>query len=104
MGPIHVLRWITDIALGICELEKLGIYHADLYFRNTIKVSKGNAFCFKIIDFDKAFKVHQTEKKDEGYQCTRDLFDFWLRFRFAGKHSKAPIYDFYSSSNSSVSG
>ena len=82
MGPIHIYKWIIHIALGINELEDLGIYHADLFFRNTIKVTKGNKFSFKIIDFDKAFKINKTQKKDKTFECTQNLFDFWLRFKF----------------------
>ena len=51
------------IIRGIIELQKIGIYHADLCVRNTIKVSSTNRnhnkneFQYKIIDFDFAFKV-----------------------------------------------
>jgi tRNA A-37 threonylcarbamoyl transferase component Bud32 len=57
LGIEYVFKWIIDIAIGIAELEELGIYHADLAFRNTIRVSRDGWSAFKIIDFDKAFKV-----------------------------------------------
>jgi hypothetical protein len=44
---------MRDIALGVEELERLGIYQASLAFRNTIKtVADENEFSFKVIDFD----------------------------------------------------
>jgi tRNA A-37 threonylcarbamoyl transferase component Bud32 len=66
-----MMKWITNIAIGIAELEELGIYHADLALRNTIRVTRGEWSAFKIIDFDKAFKVIQTEKNDKAFECTR---------------------------------
>jgi predicted Ser/Thr protein kinase len=58
LGPTQVFEWIRDIALGVQELESLGIYHADLKISNTIRiVVEENELSFKIIDFDKAFKV-----------------------------------------------
>lgn len=67
-GPAIVLTWIADIALGISELESLGILHADLAFRNTImKVFSSGKCTFKIIDFDKAWKVCRTSQDDPAY-------------------------------------
>jgi hypothetical protein len=48
-------------------------------------------FSFKIIDFDKAFKVFPTEEKDKILESTKNLLDHWLRFEFDGKNSKPPI-------------
>jgi hypothetical protein len=36
MRPAKILTWIADVALGISDLEYLGILHTDLAFRNTI--------------------------------------------------------------------
>ena len=52
------------IIRGIIELQKIGIYHADLCVRNTIKVSNNRThdkkeFQYKIIDFDYAFYVNK---------------------------------------------
>jgi hypothetical protein len=92
LGPSHVFEWIKDIAFGIEELESLGIYHADLWFRNTIKiVADENGCSFKIIDFDKAFKVFPIETKDKAFESTKNLLDHWLRFKFDGKDSKPPM-------------
>jgi hypothetical protein len=92
LGPSHVFGWIKDIALGLLELESLGIYHADLWFRNTIKiVADENGCSFKIIDFDKAFKVFPTETKDKAFESTKNLLDHWLRFKFDGTDSKPPL-------------
>jgi RIO-like serine/threonine protein kinase len=89
LGPAHVFGWIRNIALGVEELESLGIYHADLNFRNTIRiVVDANECSFKIIDFDKAFKVFQTEAKGKAFESTKNLLDHWLRFKFDGKDSK----------------
>jgi hypothetical protein len=35
-----------------------------------------------VIDFDKAFKVLPTMDKDSAYDCTKELLNFWLSFRF----------------------
>ena len=64
MGIEYVYKWIIDIAIGIAELEELGIYHADMAVRNTIRVRHGGRRAFKIIDFDVAFKFIETENKD----------------------------------------
>jgi hypothetical protein len=70
----------------------LGIYHADLGIRNTIKiVVDANEFSFKIIDFDKAFKVAPTEAKDKAVESTKNLFKYWLRFKFDGADSEPPL-------------
>jgi hypothetical protein len=61
-----------------------------LAFRNTIKVPS-ELPRFKIIDFDKSFKVVPTEEKDEAYNSTKDILDFWLKFRFDEKHPRAPF-------------
>jgi hypothetical protein len=60
LGIEYVYKWIIEIAIGIAELEELGIYQAALAFRNTIRVSHRGWSVFKIIDFDEAFKVHET--------------------------------------------
>jgi hypothetical protein len=92
LGPSHVFGWIRDIALGVEELESLGIYHADLEIRNIIRiVADENGCSFKIIDFDKAFKVFPTETKDKTFESTKNLIDHWLRFRFDGTDSKPPM-------------
>jgi hypothetical protein len=92
LGPAHVFGWIIDIALGVEELENLGIYHADLGIRNTIKIAvDANECLFKVIDFDKAFKVFPTEAKDKAFESTKNLLDHWLRFKFDGTDSKPPL-------------
>jgi hypothetical protein len=91
LGPANVFGWIRDIALAIEELESLGIYHADLAFRNTIKVTQRNQNVFKLIDFDKAFKVYPTESKDKAFESTKNLLNFWLRFKFDRINSKPPV-------------
>jgi hypothetical protein len=92
LGPAHIFGWMKDIALGVEELENLGIYHADLWFRNTIRiVVDENKFSFKVIDFDKAYKVFPTEAKDKAFESTKNLIDHWLRFKFDGKDSKPPM-------------
>jgi hypothetical protein len=72
-------------------LEELGIYHADLAIRNTIRVSREGWFAFKIIDFDKAFKVIKSEENDKAYECTLELIDFWLKFTFDSDRLRAPF-------------
>lgn len=79
MGKEHIFKWIADTAEGIAELEQMGIYHADLTLRNTIRISRrGGWSTFKIIDFDWAFKVIQTEENDKAFECTKELIQFWL--------------------------
>jgi hypothetical protein len=41
LGAKYVFQWIVEFAQGITELEKMGIYHADLAVRNTIRVARG---------------------------------------------------------------
>jgi hypothetical protein len=83
LGPANVFGWIRDIAKAIEELESLGIYHADLRFRNTIKVTQRDQDIFKVIDFDKAFKVFSTEAGDKVFEFTKKMLKFWLRFNGA---------------------
>jgi hypothetical protein len=40
------------VAQAIIDIESLGIYNADIMFRNTIKANDG---LFKMIDFDRAY-------------------------------------------------
>jgi tRNA A-37 threonylcarbamoyl transferase component Bud32 len=82
LGEDYVMKWIANIAIGIAELEELGIYHADLALRNTIRVTLGERSVFKIIDFDYAFKVMRTEEKDKAFDCANRLLDFWLKSNF----------------------
>jgi predicted Ser/Thr protein kinase len=92
LGPAHVFGWIRDIALGVEELESLGIYHADLWISNTIRIIvEENELSFKIIDFDKAFKVFPTEAKDKAFESTKNLLKYWLSFKFDGVESKPPL-------------
>jgi hypothetical protein len=92
LGPAHVFGWIRDIALGVEELEGLGVYHADLKISNTIRiVVDANECSFKIIDFDKAFKVIPIEAKDKAFESTKNLLDHWLRFKFDGVDSMPPM-------------
>jgi hypothetical protein len=100
LGKDYVFKWIIEIAIGIAELEEIGIYHADLQLRNTIRVTRGVWNTFKIIDFDKAFKVVQTHDKDIAFESTKDLIDFWLRSNFDGEDVGTP-YDEISHFNSS---
>jgi hypothetical protein len=65
-----------------------------LAFRNTIRISRNVWSIFKIIDFDTAFKVIKTGEKDQAYECTKDLIDFWLRFTFNDDKVRAPFYNF----------
>jgi hypothetical protein len=44
-----------------------------------------------VIDFDKAFKVFPTEAKDKAFESTKNLLDYWLRFKFDGTDSKPPL-------------
>ena len=93
-----MLSWIRCIALGVSELEQLGIYHPSLSLQGTIKVLRGERSVFKIADFSDAFKVAKslsTEKgKDKAFELTRDIFDFWLRFRYDLKRPRKPCYHF----------
>jgi predicted Ser/Thr protein kinase len=82
MGDSYILEWIIDIAQAIPELEEMGIYHADIALRNTIRITHSGSKRFKIIDFDKAFKVIKTDEKDTAFNCTQQLIDFWLFFDF----------------------
>jgi hypothetical protein len=104
LGPANVFGWIRDIALGVEELERLGIYHADLGIRNTIRiVTYENECSLKMIKFDKAFKVVPTEAKDKAFESTKNLLDHWLRFNFDGTNSKPPLDEIemsYSEGNS----
>ncbi len=69
----------------------MGIYHADLALRNTIRVSRGGWSAFKIIDFDLTFKVVKTGEKDRAYGYTEELIDFWLYFKFDSNKPYAPF-------------
>ena len=63
------------------DLQELGIFHADLEFRNTIKLERGNGgFIYKIIDFDWAFKVGGSpkEKHLSLLSHTKAILKFWL--------------------------
>jgi predicted Ser/Thr protein kinase len=91
MGKNSIFQWIVDIAAGILELEQLGIYHSDLAFRNTIRVTENKSTVFKIIDYDKAFKVSKTKQRDRAFETTSDVFAFWLRFHFDRQLSRAPF-------------
>jgi tRNA A-37 threonylcarbamoyl transferase component Bud32 len=86
-----LFRWIRDIALGVAELEEVGIYHADLALRNTIRVTHGKWSAFKIIDFDRAFKVMRTVDKDKAFELVKQLFDFWLKSNYQHNGMRPPI-------------
>jgi hypothetical protein len=76
--------------LSIAELEQLGIYHADFAFRNTIRVVReyNPQGTFKIIDFDKAFKVFETAPNDKVFTFTEKILDYWLKFLFDKEHPR----------------
>ena len=60
----------------------MGIFHADLQFRNTIKVNRKDKIVYKMIDFDIAFKVYLTEnikKEDYCFQHTKKMIAFLLK-------------------------
>jgi hypothetical protein len=80
---------MIDTARAINELEELGIYHADLSFRNTIKIIKEGIFSFKVIDFDKAFVYKDTPYSKRAYQSTIESFRYWILFDF--ELQKQPI-------------
>ena len=59
----------------------LGIFHADLEFRNTIRV-KGTegGWTYKIIDFDYSFGVKKGADRPSKnlFDKTREIIIFWL--------------------------
>ena len=72
----------------------MGIYHDDLQFRNTIKISEiieiGDNFkiieTFKIIDFDYAFvvkKIPDIKFNAKCYEYTQSIIEFWLYFDYS---------------------
>ena len=85
-GKRQMFVWISCLIKGILQLQELGIFHADLEFRNTIQLKCGDGkgqFIYKIIDFDYAFKVR--EGKQERHLSllshTKKLLQFWLSSR-----------------------
>ena len=46
-----------DMIEGLLQLEKLGIFHADINFTNKVKVADH----YRIIDFDHAYKFFSEE-------------------------------------------
>jgi hypothetical protein len=70
-------------------LEELGIYHADLAFRNTIQIIKGGIVYVKVIDFDIAFLYKDTPYSTRAYQTTIESFRHWILFDF--ELQKTPI-------------
>ena len=81
-GKRELFTWLSCLIGGILELQKLGIFHGDLEFRNTIKLEKGyEYFTYKIIDFDNfTFKVkgNQEEKHQSLFNHTKTIIEFWL--------------------------
>ena len=76
-----MFRWISCLVNGILELQRLGIFHADLEFRNTIQLEEGGRKVYKIIDFDWAFKVKRGEEEEEHlslFEHTKKIIRFWL--------------------------
>ena len=64
-------------------MQKLGIFHADIELRNTIQLEEGSElrkFRYKIIDFDYAFKVRESEgeKHPSLFRHTREIIMFWI--------------------------
>ena len=68
--------WLTCFIKGVIELQEYGIFHADLLFRNTIKVQS----IYKIIDFDISFKVikNKDNTNDLALEKTKEVIRFWL--------------------------
>ena len=61
-------------------MQRLGIFHADLQFRNTIQLERGGGTIYKIIDFDWAFKVRGGEDLNHLslFEHTKKIIMFWL--------------------------
>ena len=80
MGKNQLLRWISCLIKGIIELQRLGIFHADLEFRNTIQLEEGEETIYKIIDFDWAFKVRGGKDLNHLslFKYTQKIIRFWL--------------------------
>ena len=57
-GKEEMALWLICLLGGIMELQRVGIFHADLQFRNTIRVTAIGGRVYKIIDMDWAFKVN----------------------------------------------
>jgi hypothetical protein len=81
-GKREVFSWISSVVVGILELQRLGLFHSDLTFRNTIKTqANGEEQVFKVIDFDYAFKVATSEyepQKEALLATTRAIILFWF--------------------------
>ena len=76
-----MLKWISCLMNGIIELQRLGIVHADLEFRNTIQLEEGGRTIYKIIDFDWAFKVRKLKEEEKHlslFEHTKKIIRFWL--------------------------
>ena len=80
-GKRSLFKWLSCLVKGVLELQEIGIFHADLEFRNTIKLERGNGeLTYKIIDFDWAFKIGENpeEKYPSLLNHTKAILRFWL--------------------------
>ena len=75
-----MVSWLTCLIRGILELQKLGIIHADLEFRNTIRVKGEDGWTYKIIDFDLSFMVKEGHSilNSMLFDNTKKMIRLWL--------------------------
>ena len=62
-------------------MQGMGIFHADLELRNTIKLEKRSGeITYKIIDFDRTFKIRgiPSEKHTSLLEHTKAIIKFWI--------------------------
>ena len=75
----QVLKVLSSLAKGILQLQRLGIYHLDITFRNILQFKKNNRREFRIIGFDWAFKINDSISR-QPFEQTRKMIRSWLRY------------------------
>ena len=81
---MHFFKCVVN---GVNELQALGIFHADLCFRNVLSFRKEEHRVYKIIDFDYCFKVRQTDNDEKLFCLTRNIFRILVEQDHAYTHS-----------------
>ena len=80
-GKKELFTWLSCLIKGVLELQGMGIFHADLELRNTIKLEKRSGeITYKIIDFDRTFKIRgiPSERHTSLLEHTKAIIKFWI--------------------------